>query len=119
MKMNLRKAIVCSLIGLGALTIPAAGANVIVEIEVAPPPARVEVVPPQRTGYVWAPGYWRWEGRRHVWIPGRWIKERPGHHWIADRWVNKNGRYYFEPGRWERRQAYREREDRRRERDRR
>ena len=33
-----------------------------------PPPAPVyEVVPAPRAGYVWAPGYYRWDGDRHVW----------------------------------------------------
>jgi hypothetical protein len=31
-------------------------------VGVAPPAARVEVVPAPRVNYVWAPGYWRWNG---------------------------------------------------------
>ncbi|RXZ38282.1 hypothetical protein D9O50_01670 [Oxalobacteraceae bacterium CAVE-383] len=37
-----------------------------------PPPPRYERVPPPRAGYVWAPGYWNWDGGRHVWAPGHW-----------------------------------------------
>ena len=33
----------------------------------APPPPRFESVPAPRAGYVWAPGYWNWDGQRHVW----------------------------------------------------
>ena len=39
-------------------------------VEIAPPPARVEVVPEMRHGYTWAPGYWSWNRDRHVWVNG-------------------------------------------------
>jgi hypothetical protein len=39
-------------------------AGVSIDIDVAPPPARVEVVPDARPGFVWAPGYWEWRGHR-------------------------------------------------------
>jgi hypothetical protein len=68
-----------------------------------PPPPLVEVVPAQRIGYVWAPGYWNWERERHLWVPGHWIVERHGHHWIADRWIEgPHGGWHFERGHWER-----------------
>src|ERR1700690_145315 len=56
-------------------------------VEVAPPPPRVEVVPPLRAGFVWAPGYWNWDHGRHVWMEGRWIEARRGQSWVPDRWV--------------------------------
>jgi WXXGXW repeat (2 copies) len=59
----------------------AAQAGVFVDVDVAPPPARLIVAPPPRFGYVWAPGYWRWEGGRHIWHRGCWIRERHGRHW--------------------------------------
>jgi len=114
--MRLRNLMFCLLMVIGTAAIPAAGANIIIEI--APPPARAEVVPPPRSGYVWAPGYWRWEGKRHVWVPGRWMAERPGYYWVPERWVSKNGRHQFEPGRWERRQEPKERRHEERDRHR-
>ena len=52
-----------------------------------PPPAPVyEVVPAPRAGYVWAPGYWHWEGSRHTWHAGYWMPERRGYNWVPDRW---------------------------------
>jgi len=51
-------------------------ARAIIDIEIAPPAPRVEVVPPPRVGYAWTPGYWRWNGRRHVWINGVWVPAR-------------------------------------------
>ena len=35
-------------------------------INTAPPAPRFETVPAARHGYVWAPGYWNWDGRRHA-----------------------------------------------------
>ena len=37
-----------------------------------PPPPRYERLPPPRAGFVWAPGFWDWDGRRHVWVEGHW-----------------------------------------------
>ncbi|QNK00660.1 YXWGXW repeat-containing protein [Dyella telluris] len=65
----------------------AAGVSVSVAVGVAPPPPRVEEVPPPRAGYVWSPGYWRWDGRQHLWVTGSWVRVRPG--------------YVYRPGHWE------------------
>ena len=71
-------------------------------IDVAPPAPRVVEVPPPRAGFVWAPGYWNWNGRSHVWVEGRWVAERPGYRWAPDRWEQYNGRWRFVRGHWER-----------------
>ena len=70
-------------------------------IGTAPPPIRYEVVPPPQPGYVWAPGYWSWDGRRHVWYKGHWEPERADAHYIAARWVETPRRWRFVPARWE------------------
>lgn len=90
------------LIGLtGSVLAPlAAQARVDVDINVGPPPPRVVVVPPPRVGYVYAPGYWQWQGRAHVWVEGRWIAERPGRHWVPDHWVQHGPNWRFVPGHW-------------------
>ncbi len=53
-------------LGVGALAglhpTPAQAA-VGIDIDVAPPAPRVIVTPGPRAGFVWAPGYWRWNGR--------------------------------------------------------
>jgi hypothetical protein len=72
------------------------------EIDVAPPPPQVVEVPPPRVGFVWAPGYWNWNGHQHVWVGGRWIGERAGYHWAPDRWEQHNGRWRLAKGHWER-----------------
>lgn len=81
---------------------PLALAGVNVDINVAPPPPQVEVVPGPRAGYVWAPGYWDYQGRGHVWVPGRWVGERRGYHWVPDRWDQRGPRWHHERGHWER-----------------
>ena len=48
-----------------------------IDIEVAPPAPRVVEVPPPRPGFVWAPGYYRWDGHQHVWVDGRFINASP------------------------------------------
>src|SRR6476620_12109866 len=40
-----------------------------------PPPApRREVVPVDRPGYTWAPGYWEDRHDRYQWVSGRWVR---------------------------------------------
>lgn len=73
-----------------------------INIRIAPPPLRDEVVPPPRRGYVWAPGYWNWEGRRHVWHGGSWIRARPGYVYSAPTWVEHDGRWQMRRGAWAR-----------------
>ncbi len=46
-----------------------ASAGIAIDIDVAPPPVRVETIPPPRVGFVWAPGFWEWRGHAHVWGP--------------------------------------------------
>ncbi|HEY3732132.1 MAG TPA: YXWGXW repeat-containing protein [Steroidobacteraceae bacterium] len=83
-----------------APAVSSAGVNV--DIDVAPPAPRVEVVPAARPGWVWAPGYWAWRGREHVWVGGRWVHERRGYHWVPDAWVARGPHYHYVRGHWER-----------------
>jgi hypothetical protein len=80
----------------------AAQVSVGVGIGVAPPAPRFERVPPPRMGYVWAPGYWRWDGRyrRHVWAGGYWVRARPGYHYRPAYWEQGRGGWRFHQGYW-------------------
>jgi len=102
--MNIRKALVGGMLVLGAAGF-AGGAQAdrtyVVDIQVAPPPDRVEHVPPPRHGYVWAPGYWRWDHGHHVWVKGHYVHERQGHQWVNHHWVQRGDRWHFEEGHWE------------------
>jgi YXWGXW repeat-containing protein len=94
-----------SLLLIAAGTVAASGtsyAAVVVDIDVAPPPAQVEVVPAPRAGFVWAPGYWRWDGGHHVWVGGRWMHERVGYHWVPEAWVQVGPHWHFQRGHWAR-----------------
>jgi hypothetical protein len=88
-----------SLAGISGCLVAAGGGY---DVDVAPPPPRVIVEPSVRIGYVWAPGYWHWNGRQHVWVNGRYVRERRGYHWRPAHWEPRGSRYHFEDGHWER-----------------
>ena len=107
-----RKALLAALAvsSIGFIPVPASAQ---VYIDIAPPAPRYEVIPADRAGYVWQPGYWDWRGSRHVWVRGHWVRERQGLYFHPSRWVERDGRWYLEKGRWDReRYAYRGRGDR-------
>ncbi len=64
------------------LQVADAGVSIGVQIGTPPPPAPYEMVPAPRSGFVWAPGYWTWDGYRYV-------------------WVQRGPRWFYEPERWE------------------
>jgi len=103
-KTLLLSALVTGLLACSAMPLSAnAAVNVGIDLRVGPPAPRVVEVPPPRAGYVWAPGYWRWQGRRHVWVEGHWLRERRGYHWVPDRWDDRGeGRWHYERGHWDR-----------------
>ncbi len=101
--MDIRKAIAAALVAAtAAIGSTAALARTSIDIEVAPPPLRYEAVPPPRVGYVWAPGYWAWDGHRHHWHNGYWMHERRGYAWVPHRWEHEGNRWRFDDGHWER-----------------
>jgi len=102
MKKLLIATVIAASLGGGLGLAPAAYADVVV-VRVAPPPARDEVIPPARDGFVWTPGYWRWNGHRHVWVNGKYVRARHGYYWREPAWAQmENGRWRMERGRWER-----------------
>src|ERR1041384_4392978 len=99
--MSMHKVLLSALIAVAPVAMPAlAQINISINLGEAPPAPRYEVVPPPRSGYTWAPGYWQWQNERHVWSQGHWIQSRPGNYWVADRWDARDGRHYYEPGHW-------------------
>ena len=98
----MKKLPILMLIATLPLSLAAFAAHSRVEINVRPPEPRVVVVPAERHGHAWAPGYWRWNGHRHVWVDGRWLREQHGKHWVAAHWEeSRHGYWHFEKGRWE------------------
>jgi len=72
-------------------------------VRVAPPRAVVErrVVSPG-PGYVWVPGYYRWERNAYLWVPGVWTRPpRPRAAWVPGHWAqdHRHG-WYFVEGHW-------------------
>jgi hypothetical protein len=100
--MSMRTRILVAALALGAIAVPIVSEARVVVVQVAPPAPRVEVVPAARVGYIWAPGYWNWNGRRHVWVGGSWQRERRGYHYAPHNWAQRDGRWHFEQGGWRR-----------------
>jgi hypothetical protein len=93
------------LLAAGAFAAPAY-AQVNFNIVLAPPAPQHEVVPAMQPGYVWAPGYWGWNGDHHVWVRGRTITQREGYRWEPDRWDQRDHGYYRTAGHWQRDEGY-------------
>ena len=67
-----------------------------------PPPApRIEPIV-QRPGFVFAPGYWQWDGNHYAWVKGDYVRNRPGFSWVRAQWVREPRGWHFQPGHWER-----------------
>ncbi len=101
----IRNLLLSLLLAASAFAAPAY-AQISVNINIAPPPPQYEVVPTVPAGYVWAPGYWGWNGDRHVWVRGRAIVQREGYRWEPDRWEQRDRTYYRAEGRWVRDKDY-------------
>lgn len=88
----------------GSFAVPfAAQARVDIDVDIAPPAAVYEDATP-RAGFVFTPGYWRWDEARHnhTWVKGEYVPARSGEHWVGHEWRNENGHYHFNEGHWER-----------------
>lgn len=83
-----------------ASAVPASAAHVDLFIDVAPPPAPVEVVPAPRAGFVWVPGVYEWRHHHHVWVGGHWVHARPGFVYQPAAWAQVNGRWAWHAGAW-------------------
>jgi hypothetical protein len=67
---------------LGA-ALAARAAEVIVRVAPPPPVSTAVIGVAPGPGYVWVPGYQRWNGSRYVWVAGRWtLPPRRGLVWV-------------------------------------
>ena len=71
------------------------------DVALTPPAPIYEVTPGERSGYVWTPGFWRWDGKRYVWNGGHWIAQREGNAWIPDSWDKHGDKWHYTAGHWE------------------
>jgi len=100
--MSIGKIILCSCVLLGSAAMPTISFADDIIITTPPPPLKTETPPAARSGYIWAPGYWKWEGGEHVWVEGHWIETRPNEHWVPDSWEQQDStHWHFIPGHWE------------------
>lgn len=95
--------LVATFAGTACVSAPEPRTRVVVGIRGEPPAPRVIVAPSARRGFVYAPGYWQWRGKRYVWIDGRYIRERRGQVWVADRYERRGGDWILVRGHWQRR----------------
>lgn len=75
----------------------------VVEEVIAPQPPPVEVVevaPPPRPGFIWARGYWHWNGQRYVAMRGHWEPVRPGYHYVHPHWEQRGDGWHLHVGVW-------------------
>lgn len=95
----IRKLLSIGFIGAG-LAITASAADVFVRI--APPrPLHERRLPAPGRGYVWTPGYHRWDGRAYAWSPGAWVQPpRARAHWVPAHWAHRRGGWVFVEGHW-------------------
>jgi len=97
--------VLSAMLAAGAAAAPAF-AQISFNIIIAPPAPQYETVPVMAPGYVWAPGYWGWNGDRHIWVRGRTIVQRVGYRWEPDRWEQRGNAYYRHPGDWKHDSGY-------------
>ena len=91
------------LAGAAAAPLPSlAASNVSLYIGTAPPAPVYERVPAPRAGYVWAPGYWNWNGHRYVWVKGHYEKVRRGYTYHRPEWRQGDNGWQLERGGWRR-----------------
>ena len=64
-----------------------------------PPPMFVENVAP-RPGYIWANGYWRWDGRRYIAARGHWEPMRAGYRYVHPHWEQRRDGWHWRAGVW-------------------
>jgi hypothetical protein len=76
--------------------------NALTPVEFAPPPGRVELIPPRPPkADAWVDGEWIPRHGRWYWLLGRWVKTVPGatySPWVVVR--TSDGDVYYAPGVW-------------------
>ncbi len=78
------------------------GASGRVYVRSGPPPLRSEaVLVSPGPGYVWIPGYYRYERGGDVWIGGHYDRApRARARWVPGHWENSRRGWYFVEGHW-------------------
>jgi hypothetical protein len=101
--MNIRLIAGTTLVAAGVLGMATLGqaAAPDVEITIAPPADRVEVVPEPRKGFVYERGHYEYDGHAYQWKEGRFLQERQGHVYTPYALEHRGDKYYYRPGHWD------------------
>jgi WXXGXW repeat (2 copies) len=100
---KLAMALALGVASVSAMHAQPASAAVAVGVSIGPrfaPPAPIVERYVVRRGYVWAPGYWRWNGYRYGRRAGYWVRPRVGYRYAPARWVACGPRWCYHGGRW-------------------
>ena len=86
-----------------ALTPAFAQSDMVITVDVTPPPLPVydqPLIP--APGYLWVPGYWAWDDDvGYYWVPGTWVlPPEPELLWTPGYWGWDDGYYVFHEGYW-------------------
>jgi WXXGXW repeat (2 copies) len=98
----MKKQILAVVGGLALAASMSMSAGAQVHIRIGPPaPVHEEMGRPPHEGWVWQPGYHRWDGEHYVWVGGTWAE--PPHHgarWVPGHWDHRHGEYVWVEGHW-------------------
>lgn len=79
---------------------PAARRGAVTVIAPRPPPSPMPERVQPRPGYLWAHGYWRWNGRDYVTVPGHWEPVRAGYRYLKPHWERRADGWHWRAGVW-------------------
>ncbi len=104
--MKLHLAAVLAITALSA-TLPLANpgraqVSITISTVLAPPPLPFYEQPAiPAEGYLWAPGYWAWDGDDYYWVPGAWVEPPSvGLLWTPGYWGWRDSVYIYNTGYW-------------------
>ena len=83
------------------MTASSVAAVIDLEIQEAPPPARVEIVPAPREGYIYERGHYIYDGQRYAWREGVFIRNREGHRYAPAELEQHGDKWRFRAGHWD------------------
>jgi hypothetical protein len=96
-------AVILSVGAMAPLSAANAQLDIVVRVDVEPPPLPVYDQPPiPEPGYLWVPGYWAWDDDvGYYWVPGTWVLPPESELlWTPGYWGWDDGLYLFHPGYW-------------------
>jgi len=96
----MKKQVVTAVCGLFLAASMAAGAQVVIRLG-PPAPIHEEMGPPPHEGWVYQPGYHRYDGEHYVWVGGTWVEPpHPHAQWVAGHWSHRGEGYVWVDGHW-------------------